>query len=176
MKRVHAWVCLALGLMLLAAKPALAERRFGGVDDRNGGYHEQRRERGGSDVRDERGPGSAQRRPLGTQPEYRDHDDRRYGSDRHPGRHYGQERRHDGGRYGDYRDRNDRGRYGDDRYGRDARRAADAVRRDERGRVLSSERDDDRGYRVRVLTPDGYVRERYVDPRDDDRDDRRQRR
>jgi hypothetical protein len=47
------------------------------------------------------------------------------------------------------------------------------VRRDERGRVLSSEPADDRGYRVRVLTPDGYVRERFVDPRDERSDSRR---
>ncbi len=57
-----------------------------------------------------------------------------------------------------------------DHYDRDAGRAANAVRRDERGRVLRSEPTDDRGYRVRVLTPDGYVRERYVDPRRDDPD------
>lgn len=87
----------------------------------------------------------------------------------------------------DYRGRfdNDQSDRGDDRYGRqydrdryghDARRAADAVRRDERGRVLSSEPTDDRGYRVRVLTPDGYVRERYVDPRDEHGDYGNQRR
>lgn len=67
----------------------------------------------------------------------------------------------------------------DDRYRsrRGAREAADAVRRGERGRVLSSEPVDDRGYRVRVLTPDGYVRERYVDPYDDrDRRERSERR
>ncbi|WP_372696253.1 hypothetical protein [Immundisolibacter sp.] len=59
----------------------------------------------------------------------------------------------------------------DDRYRsrRGARDAADAVRRGERGRGLSSEPVDDRGYRVRVLTPDGYVRERYVDPYDNRR-------
>lgn len=62
------------------------------------------------------------------------------------------------------------------RYDRDARRAAEAVRRDERGRVLSSQPTDDRGYRVRVLTPDGYVRERYVDPRDAERGDARRHR
>jgi hypothetical protein len=63
---------------------------------------------------------------------------------------------------------------GRDRYDRDAGRAANAVRRDERGRVLRSEPTDDRGYRVRVLTPDGYVRERYVDPGGDGTDHRHQ--
>ncbi|GAB4359269.1 MAG: hypothetical protein Kow0073_18070 [Immundisolibacter sp.] len=67
----------------------------------------------------------------------------------------------------------------EDRYRsrRGAREAADAVRRGERGRVLSSQPVDDRGYRVRVLTPDGYVRERYVDPdADHDRRERSKRR
>lgn len=79
------------------------------------------------------------------------------------------ERRHDE-RYLGESDERYRGRRG-------AREAADAVRRGKHGRVLSSEPVDDRGYRVRVLTPDGYVRERYVDPYDDrhPRDERRRR-
>lgn len=88
-----------------------------------------------------------------------DADKRRDGGDQNPAAHYGEPRRYERPDY---------------RYDRDARRAADAVRRGERGRVLSSRPDEDRGYRVRVLTPDGYVRERYVDPRDaDDTDMRR---
>lgn len=159
---------------------------MGRSDDRRGSYDQQDRGRGERQRYDR----SGERRPLGTLPDDRGYHDRRYGGDNNPGRHYGADRRwggddHRGNHYGsdrwdnrrngrpDYRyerdrhnDRYNSGRYGDD--DRDARRAADAVRRGERGRVLSSERDDDRGYRVRVLTPDGYVRERYVDPRDDD--------
>ncbi len=144
------------GLLLLAvAAAAVADSALGTDDDPHDAYRGQSDQHQG----DQRGWGSdaarpqpptgnrAYQSPLGTQ-----HDDYR-------------------GQYeGDHQyDR------GSDRYGHDARRAADAVRRDQRGRVLSSEPFDDRGYRVRVLTPDGYVRERYVDPHDDDRRHRRRR-
>lgn len=180
MKRPLSLICLALGLLLLPVGSPLADRAMGDSDDRRGGYNDQDRSRGGDRQRYDR---SGERRPLGTLPDDRGYHDRRYGGDNNPGRHYGNDRRwggddHRGNHYGsdrrdgrpDYRYERDRGRYDGSRYGgdRDARRAADAVRRGEHGRVLSSERDDDRGYRVRVLTPDGYVRERYVDPRDDD--------
>lgn len=149
MKPSRVLVCLTIGLWLLPAQPSLADPALGRSNDGYGAREDYGRERGG-----------AQRRPLGTLPDDRGPYDRRHGDD-------GRDRRYDGGRWGD---RDDRSRYREERYGHDARRAAEAVRRDERGRVLSSQPDDDRGYRVRVLTPDGYVRERYVDPRDDDRE------
>jgi hypothetical protein len=150
MKRIAPLICLSAGLLLACSGPALADPPLGGSRDRHGDYRDQpdRRDgnrgpdRGGRDGRN-----SAERRPLGTSHDdyrWRRDDDRRrppHSCDRHPG------------------------------FDRDARRAAEAVRRDERGRVLSSQPADDRGYRVRVLTPDGYVRERYVDPRDADRND-----
>jgi hypothetical protein len=84
------------------------------------------------------------------------------------GRDESQRRPHDAGRVERHRDERYLGESDEHhRSRRGAREAADAVRRGERGRVLSSEPVDDRGYRVRVLTPDGYVRERYVDPYDD---------
>lgn len=141
---------LAAGLALLAAcGPLLADPALGSSDDRRDTYRdrsgEHRSESRGWDRQQSGERSRADQRPLGTT---RD-DYRRRSND----------------------DRSDRGRYrgqdDQDRYGHDARRAADAVRRNERGRVLSSEPTEDRGYRVRVLTPDGYVRERYVDPRDD---------
>lgn len=147
---------LAAGLVLLAAcGPLFADPALGRSDDRRDSYRGQSSERQSEGRGWNRGPSSersrADQRPLGTT-----RDDYR-------------------GRSND--DRSDRGRYRGqddrDRYGHDARRAADAVRRDERGRVLSSEPADDRGYRVRVLTPDGYVRERFVDPRDQRYDLRR---
>ncbi|MGE0811420.1 MAG: PepSY domain-containing protein [Immundisolibacter sp.] len=182
MKRPLSLICLALGLLLLPVGSPLADRAMGDSDDRRGGYNDQDRSRGGDRQRYDR---SGERRPLGTLPDDRGYHDRRYGGDNNPGRHYGNDRRwggddHRGKHYGSdrhdghrdyryerdrYRDRYDGSRYGHDR---DAHRAAEAVRRGEHGRVLSSQPDDDRGYRVRVLTPDGYVRERYVDPRDDD--------
>ena len=147
---------LAAGLVLLAAcGPLLADPALGRSDDRRDSYRGQSSERQSESRGWNRGQSGersrADRRPLGTT-------------------------------YDDYRGRSnddwsDRGRYrgqnDQDRYGHDARRAAEAVRRDERGRVLSSEPADDRGYRVRVLTPDGYVRERFVDPRDERYDSRR---
>lgn len=181
MKRPLSLLCLALGLLLVPIRSSLGDPAMGRSDDRRGGYQQEDRSRGGDRQRYDR---SGARRPLGTLPDDRGYHDRRYGGDQNPGRHYGSGRRyggddHRGNHYGadrgegrrDYRYQRDRDgdRYDGSRYGtdRDARRAADAVRRGERGRVLSSE-PDDRGYRVRVLTPDGYVRERYVDPRDDD--------
>lgn len=165
MKRMRHAIHLTAGLVLLAAcAPLLADPALGRSADRRDSYRSQSDERQGEHRSWNRGSTRAEssdrkradQRPLGTtRDDYRgrSHDD---GSDR-------------GG---------DRYRRQDDRYGHNARRAADAVRRDERGRVLSSEPTDDRGYRVRVLTPDGYVRERYVDPRDDDarRGSNRQRR
>ncbi len=154
MKRTRHAVRLATCLLMLAASgPLFAGPALGKTDDQRGGYSSHSDQRGWS-----RDPGWAEasdrnradRRPLGTS---RDDYRGRFASDSS----YRGDDRH-GGQY----DRN--------RHGRDARRAADAVRRDERGRVLSSEPTDDRGYRVRVLTPDGYVRERYVDPHDEDRD------
>jgi len=147
---------LAAGLVLLAAcGPLFADPALGRSDDQRDGYRGHATERQTDNRGWSRGQSSARsradQRPLGTT-------------------------------YDDYRGRSnddwsDRGRYRGqddrDRYGHDARRAADAVRRDERGRVLSSEPADDRGYRVRVLTPDGYVRERFVDPRDERYDSRR---
>lgn len=165
MKRIAPLICLLAGLLLAGSGPALADPPLGGSRDRHGDYRDQpdRRDwnrgpdRGGRDSRN-----SAERRPLGTS-----HDDYRWRRDEDP-------RRPPRYRDRDERDHYDQNRYRNDRYDgsdRDARRAADAVRRDERGRVLSSQPADDRGYRVRVLTPDGYVRERYVDPRDADRND-----
>ena len=172
MKRTVPLLCLALGLLLAPVRSSLADRALGGSDERRGSYREQDRDRGSDRQRYDR---SGERRPLGTLPNRRDHDDRRYGSGDNPGRHYGQDRRwggddHRGKHHGTDRRDGRRDRYDDSRYrdDRDARRAADAVRRREHGRVLSTEPDDDRGYRVRVLTPDGYVRERYVDPHDHD--------
>lgn len=178
MKRPLSFVLLGLGLLMGPVASSLADPAMGRSDDRRGGYHDQDRSRGNDRQRYDR---SGDRRPLGTLPDDRGYHDRRYDGDNNPGRHYGPDRRwggddHRGNHYGDdrrdnryqrdrYHDRDNGSRYGDDR---DARRAADAVRRGERGRVLSSEPDDDRGYRVRVLTPDGYVRERYVDPHDHD--------
>lgn len=53
--------------------------------------------------------------------------------------------------------------------GRDRDRAAEHARQRSRGgRVLSAEPDGDKRYRVRVLTPDGYIRNLSVDPRDED--------
>jgi hypothetical protein len=171
MKRTRHGLRLATCLLVLAASgPLFAGPALGGSDDRRGyqrgddrrGSYQSddrrgeygSRDRGSSRSRsDERTPAEAsdrnraERRPLGTS---RDDYRGRFDSD---SSYRGDDRR--GGQY----DRN--------RHGSDARRAADAVRRDERGRVLSSEPTGDRGYRVRVLTPDGYVRERYVDPRDD---------
>ncbi len=154
------------GLLLLAvAAAAVADSALGTDDDRQDVYrgqpdqHQSDRRGWGSDGARPQPPARnrAYQRPLGTQ-----HDDYRgqYEDDHTQGH---------GDAYGRQYDR------GSDRYGHDARRAADAVRRDQRGRVLSSEPFDDRGYRVRVLTPDGYVRERYVDPHDDDRHHRRRR-
>ena len=165
MKRTRHGLRLATCLLMLAASgPLFAGPALGGSDDRRGyqrgddrrgSYqsNDRRREYGSPDRGSSRSRSGertrAQERPLGTSRD--DH----------------------GGRFRDEQwDRQDnRYRTPDPRHrhGSDARRAADAVRRDERGRVLSSEPTDDRGYRVRVLTPDGYVRERYVDPRDDRR-------
>lgn len=163
MKRTRHGLRLATCLLVLAAcGPLFAGPALGGSDDRRGhqrgddrrgSYHsDDRRGEYGSRDRDSSRSRSgertrAQERPLGTL-----HDDHRGRSDDHRW-----ERRDDRHGHPDQRHR----------YGSDARRAADAVRRDERGRVLSSEPTGDRGYRVRVLTPDGYVRERYVEPRDD---------
>lgn len=163
MKRTRHGLRLATCLLVLAAcGPLFAGPALGGPDDRRGhqrgddrrgSYHsDDRRGEYGSRDRDSSRSRSgertrAQERPLGTL-----HDDHRGRSDDHRW-----ERRDDRHGHPDQRHR----------YGSDARRAADAVRRDERGRVLSSEPTGDRGYRVRVLTPDGYVRERYVEPRDD---------
>jgi hypothetical protein len=163
MKRIAPLICLSAGLLLASSGPALADPPLGGSRDRHGDYRDQpdRRDgnrspdRGGRDGRN-----SGERRPLGTS-----HDDYRWRRD-------DDRRRPPRDRY--ERDQYNQNRYRNDRYDssdRDARRAAEAVRRDERGRVLSSQPADDRGYRVRVLTPDGYVRERYVDPRDADRKD-----
>jgi hypothetical protein len=60
-----------------------------------------------------------------------------------------------------------RGPRGGEYRGRQPReRAAERARRSSRGgRVLSAEPDGDEGYRVRVLTPDGYIRNLTVDPR-----------
>jgi hypothetical protein len=166
MKRTRHGLRLATCLLVLAASgPLFADPALGGSDDRRG--HQRGDDRRGSyqsdDRRGEYGSrdrGSsrsrsgertrAQERPLGTS--YDDHRN-------HSGEDWPQHREN---RYGDPDQR-----YRYDRYDRDARRAAESVRRDERGRVLSSEPTGDRGYRVRVLTPDGYVRERYVEPRDD---------
>lgn len=163
MQRTRQGLRLATWLLILAASgPLFAGPALGDSDDRRG--HQRGEDRRGSyqsdDRRGEYGSrdrGSsrsrsgertrAKERPLGTS-----YDDHRGRSGDH---HW--ERRDDRYRQPDQRHR----------YGSDARRAADAVRRDERGRVLSSEPTGDRGYRVRVLTPDGYVRERYVEPRDD---------
>jgi hypothetical protein len=160
MKRMRPLLCLALGLLVAPVGAPLADPPLGGYDDRRGGYgnHAQERRQPDDRQRADRYGNSAERRPLGTL-----HDDfDRRNDDR--GNRW--ERSRDNDRY----DRYDRR----DRYDHDAARAAESVRRDERGRVLSS-RPDDRGYRVRVLTPDGYVRERYVDPRDDRDDGRRYR-
>lgn len=182
MKRPLSLICLALGLLLAPVGSSFGDPALGRSDDRRRDYRDEHRNRGGDHQRSVR---SGERRPLGTLPDDRGYHDRRYGGDHNPGRHHGSGRRdggddHRGNHYGtdrrdsrpDYRyerdrhrDRHDDSRYRDDR---DARRAADAVRRREHGRVLSTEPDDDRGYRVRVLTPDGYVRERYVDPHDRD--------
>ena len=151
MKRTRLSLRLATCLLALAASgPLFAGPALGETDGGRGGYSS-RSDQGGRSRGPEPAEASdrnrAERRPLGTsRDDYRgrfDSDSSYRGDDRH------------GGQY----DRN--------RHGSNARRAAEAVRRDERGRVLSSEPTDDRGYRVRVLTPDGYVRERYVDPRDD---------
>lgn len=162
MKRMRHAIHLTAGVLLLAAcGPLLADPTLGRSDDRRDNYRSQSDERQSEHRRWNRGSTRAEsndrnradQRPLGTtRDDYRgrSHDD---WSDR------GDDR---------YRRQDDR-----NRYDHDARRAADAVRRDERGRVLSSEPTDDRGYRVRVLTPDGYVRERYVDPRDNQYDPRR---
>lgn len=157
MKRMRHAIHLTAGLVLLAAcGPLLADPALG---DRRDSYRSQSDERPGEHRGWNRGSTRAEssdrkradQRPLGTT-----RDDYR------------------GRFHNDWSDRGgDRYRRQDDRYGHNARRAADAVRRDERGRVLSSEPTDDRGYRVRVLTPDGYVRERYVDPRDEHDDQRR---
>lgn len=102
---------------------------------------------------------------------YRNHSEQRNrdpGSRNRIGRDESRRRPHDAGRVERHRDERYLGESDEHhRSRRGAREAADAVRRGERGRVLSSEPVDDRGYRVRVLTPDGYVRERYVDPYDD---------
>ncbi len=136
--------------MLAASGPLFADRALGGSDDRRG--YQRGDDRRGSYQSDDR------RREHGR-------------SDRGSSRSRSGERtRAEERPLGTSRD--DHGRRSADprhRSSSDARRAADAVRRDERGRVLSSEPTDDRGYRVRVLTPDGYVRERYVDPRDERR-------
>ncbi|ANX02739.1 hypothetical protein [Immundisolibacter cernigliae] len=163
MKRTRHGLRLAICLLILAVSgPVFADRALGGSDDRRGyqrdddrrgSYqsNDRRREYGSSDRGSSRSRSGertrAEDRPLGTS--YDDHRGR--------SRDDQWERQDDRYRNPDQRNR----------HGNDARRAADAVRRDERGRVLSSEPTDDRGYRVRVLTPDGYVRERYVDPRDD---------
>lgn len=163
MKRTRRSLRLATCLLVLAASgPLFAGPALGGSDDRRGdqrgddrrGSYQSDDRRGEYGSRDRGSSRSrsdertrAQERPLGTS-----HDDYHGRSDDHQS-----ERRDDRYRNPDQRNR----------HGSDARRAADAVRRDERGRVLSSEPTGDRGYRVRVLTPDGYVRERYVDPRDD---------
>lgn len=70
-------------------------------------------------------------------------------------------------------DRQGRGRGGDERRGYRGRepreRAAEHARRSSRGgRVLSAEPAGDERYRVRVLTPEGYIRNLTVDPRHDD--------
>ena len=157
MKRMKPLLCLSLGLLSAPIDAPLANPPLGGYDDRRGGYgnHAQERRQPDDRQRADRYGNSAERRPLGT---LHDDFDRR---DNDGSSRWGRGR--DDDRY-DHRDR----------YDRDAARAAESVRRDERGRVLSS-RPDDRGYRVRVLTPDGYVRERYVDPRDDRDDGRRYR-
>ena len=152
MKRPLSLICLALGLLLAPVGSSFGDPALGRSDDRRRDYRDEHRNRGGDHQRSVR---SGERRPLGTLPDDRGYHDRRYGGDHNPGRHHGSGRR-DGG--DDHRGNH----YGTDR------RAADAVRRREHGRVLSTEPDDDRGYRVRVLTPDGYVRERYVDPHDRD--------
>jgi hypothetical protein len=154
MKRIRPLLCLALGLLVVPVGAPLADPPLGVRDDRRGGYGSHAQEHRQADDRRSYG-NSAERRPLGTL-----HDDF-HRRDNDGGSRWGRGR--DDDRY-DHRDR----------YDRDAARAAESVRRDERGRVLSS-RPDDRGYRVRVLTPDGYVRERYVDPRDDRDDGRRYR-
>jgi len=156
MKRTRYAVQLTAGLVLLAVcGPLFADPALGRSDDRRDSYRGQSSERQSESRGWNRGQASersrAEQRPLGTT-----RDD------------YRGQRQDDRSDRGRYRGQDDR-----DRYGRDARRAAEAVRRDERGRVLSSEPADDRGYRVRVLTPDGYVRERFVDPRDERSDSRR---
>ena len=79
---------------------------------------------------------------------------------------------HGGGRRGGdedrhWRDDRDGGRDGGREYrGRGPReQAAERARRSSRGgRVLSAEPQGSDGYRVRVLTPDGYIRNLTVDP------------
>ena len=157
MKRTRHAVQVTVGLVLLVAcGPLFADSARGRPDDRRDSYRGQSEQRQDQYRNDNRRSARAEsgnknrgeQRPLGTT---RDGAGARHRDD---AAHRGNAR---------YRGNDDR----------DARRAADAVRRDERGRVLSSERADDRGYRVRVLTPDGYVRERYVDPRDERGDQRR---
>lgn len=76
-------------------------------------------------------------------------------------------------RYEHRDDRSGRGHGGDERRGYRGRepreRAAERARRSSRGgRVLSAEPAGDERYRVRVLTPEGYIRNLTVDPRRDD--------
>lgn len=163
MKRTRHGLRLAICLLILAVSgPVFADRALGGSDDRRG--YQRGDDRRGSYQSDDR------RREYGS-PDRGSSRSRSGERTRAEERPLGTSRDDHGGRFRDEQwDRRDnRYRTPDQRHwsGNDARRAADAVRRDERGRVLSSEPTDDRGYRVRVLTPDGYVRERYVDPRDD---------